>query len=561
MTSSQFTKLFAWTNCAVPGLMLAWEAYRDQLGANSVNDAIRTTGLIALTLLVLSLAITPLRRATKWNQLIALRRPLGLSGFYYACIHFTLYVVLDRSLNLQSALEELFMRRYLQIGLLAILLMIPLAITSTDSMVRRLGAKRWKQLHRLAYVAVAAGALHYYLLVKADVRQPLAFAGVFVGLMAVRTAFGVSDLRRSASRTKQAPAKLPPKRAFYRGELVVARIFEETPDVKTFRLAPVNGGALPFIHAPGQFLTLQQQVNGQRVTRCYTIASPPSQCAYCEITVKRETPGLSSRSLHDQVRRGDRLSIGAPAGKFVFDGREGDHIVLIAGGVGITPLMSITRYLTDICWSGRIDFIVAVRKRSDVIFREELRLLEARFPNLHVYLILSQAEHDREWSGDRGHLSLSVLERWVSDWKTPPVFVCGPKPMMEAVTALLLKLGVPADHIHTEAFVSSSALEKLNGQATVLANGASAVEATIYFAKSGRENVAAPQQTVLEAAEEVGVDVPFECRSGICGQCKVRLSRGRVLMDAEEALTASEKQAGLILACQSHAIEDLVVDV
>ena len=104
-------------------------------------------------------------------------------------------------------------------------------------------------------------------------------------------------------------------------------------------------------------------------------------------------------------------------------------------------------------------------------------------------------------------------------------------------------------------------MEKLNGQATVVANGASAVEATIHFAKSGRETVAAPQQNVLEAAEEVGVDVPFECRSGICGQCKVRLARGRVLMDAEEALTASEKEAGLILACQSHALEDLVVDV
>jgi glycine betaine catabolism B len=561
MTSSQFYKLFAWTNCAVPGLMLAWEAYRGRLGANSVNDAIRTTGLIALTLLVISLAITPLRRATKWNQLIALRRPLGLSGFYYACVHFTLYVGLDRSLNLRSALEELLMRRYLQIGLLAILLMVPLAITSTDAMVRRLGAKRWKQLHRLAYVAIAAGALHYYLLVKADVRQPLAFAGVFVGLIAVRAAVGVTDLRRSASRTKEPPARLPPKRAFYRGELVVAGIFAETPDVKTFRLAPVSGGALPFIHKPGQFLTLQQQVDGERVTRCYTIASPPSRNAYCEITVKRETRGVSSRSLHDQVRRGDRLSIGAPAGKFVFDGRGGDRIVLIAGGVGITPLMSITRYLTDTCWSGQIDFIISARTRSGVIFQEELRLLEARFPNLQVHLILSQAENDPEWSGDRGHLSLSVLQRWISDWKTPPIFVCGPNSMMEAVTALLLALGVPTDHIHTEAFASSSALEKLNAQTKVQAIGASAVQATIHFAKSGRDTVAPPQQTVLEAAEEVGVDVPFECRSGICGQCKVRLARGRVVMDAEEALTASEKKAGLILACQSHAIEDLVVDV
>ena len=254
-------------------------------------------------------------------------------------------------------------------------------------------------------------------------------------------------------------------------------------------------------------------------------------------------------------------SIGAPAGTFVFDGRDGDRIVLIAGGVGITPLMLITRYLTDTCWSGQIDLIIAARKRSGIIFREELRLLEARFPNLQVHLILSQPENDPEWAGERGRLSLPVLQRWVIDWKTPPIFVCGPKTMMEAVTALLLDLGAPADHIHTEAFISSSALENLTAQTTAQASGVSAVEATIHFAKSGRDTVAPPRHTVLEAAEEVGVDIPFECRSGICGQCKVRLARGHVVMDAEEALTASEKQAGLILACQSHATEDLVVDV
>ena len=227
---------------------------------------------------------------------------------------------------------------------------------------------------------------------------------------------------------------------------MVAGIFNETPDVKTFRLASASGGVLPFLHKPGQYLTLQQQLDGQRVTRCYTIASPPSRNAYCEITVKRETHGVSSRYLHDHIRRGDRLLIGAPAGTFVFDGRDGDRIVLIAGGVGITPLMLITRYLTDTCWSGQIDLIIAARKRSGIIFREELRLLEARFPNLQVHLILSQPENDPEWAGERGRLSLPVLQRWVIDWKTPPIFVCGPKTMMEAVTALLLDLGAGGPH-------------------------------------------------------------------------------------------------------------------
>jgi glycine betaine catabolism B len=572
MTQTNFYKCFAWINCAVPGLMLAWDASQGQLGANPVNDAIRTTGLIALSLLTLSLLITPLRWITKWNQLIALRRPLGLSGFYYACIHLCLYLGLDRALNLRSALEEVLTRRYLQIGICAVMLMVPLAITSTDAMVRRLGAKRWKLLHRLAYVAIAGGVLHYFLLVKSDVRQPLAFAGVVTVLFAARGVAGAVDLRRSAIRTKDRHAPTSPaapKRAFYRGELQVIGIFQETPDVKTFRLAPPGGGTLPFVHQPGQYLTLQQQVDGARVTRCYTIASPPSRNAYCEITVKRETQGLSSRNLHDQLRRGDRLAITAPAGRFVFDGRGADRIVLIAGGVGITPLMSITRYLTDTGWAGEIDFIFAARSRADIIFREELRLLETRFPNLHVRVILSRADGDPEWTGERGRLSVPLLKQWVADWQTAPVYVCGPQAMMDGMNDLLRELGTPAEHIHTEAFVSPANIDKpdlqttstqtAGNQAAAAVNG-SAVEATIRFAKSGRETIAPSPQTVLEAAEEIGLDLPFECRAGICGQCKVRLARGRVVMDTEEALSPAEKKAGLILACQSHALEDLVVE-
>lgn len=580
MTTTQFYKLLAWVNCAVPGAMLALDAYGGNLGANSVNDAIRTTGLIALTLLTLSLAVTPLRRVTGWNALISVRRALGVSGFVYACLHLVLYVGLDRALDLRSALEELFMRRYLQIGLVAILLMLPLAITSTDAMVRRLGAKRWKLLHRLAYLAIAAGVLHYYLLVKSDVRQPLAFAGVLGGLLVFRGADGVLALRSAASRSKlsasKATARRTPsaggatapaaKREFYRGELTVAALFDETPEVRTFRLVAPGGGPLPFTYKPGQFLTLQQQVDGDRITRCYTIASTPTRTAYCEITVKRELHGVSSRNLHDHVRVGDRLKIGAPAGKFVFDGRGADRVVLIAGGVGITPLMAITRYLTDTCWSGRIDFILAARSRSGIIFHDELNLLASRFPNLRLHIVLSNADDDPQWNGARGHLSKDLLENWVDDWRTPSIFLCGPKPMMDAVTKLLQETGAPAGHIFTEAFVSSAALEKLNPPAqgqNSAPSGAPAeapVEANIRFTKSQVETAVVPPQTVLEAAEEAGLDLPFECRSGICGQCKIALGRGSVKMDVEDAITAAEKRAGLILACQAHPLEDLEIE-
>lgn len=565
--SPRFYKFVVWTNCAVPALLLGWDALRGRLGVNPVNDAIRTTGMMALVLLVLALAITPLRRLTRWHHLIAARRPLGLAGFYYASTHLALYVVGDRALDLGSTLDEFATRRYLQFGLIALLLMVPLAVTSTDAMVRRLGGTRWKRLHRLAYLAIAAGVVHYYLLVKADVRLPLTFAAVVAALLLLRVANVVAnDYRRRGARA--APVKSPrATRASYRGALVVADIVDETADVKTFRLVAPGGGALPFTHRPGQYLTLQQQIDGQTVQRCYTIASSPSRTTYCEITVKREQLGMFTRLLHERVRCGDSLLVRAPAGRFVFDGRGTDRVVLIAGGVGITPLMSIVRYLTDTGWPGQIDLIVAARTRGDLIFHDELTRLASRFANLRVYRILSRetanaggatANAGGATAMAYGRLSLAALQQWIQDWATVPVYLCGPAAMMEAVKQVLRELGTPAHHIHTEAFVSPSQPERWETDPQP-ANPA-VLEARIQFSSSGRDTRATAQRTVLEVAEEAGVAIPFECRSGICGQCKVRLIEGRVHMDAAHALTSSERQAGWILACQSRALRNLVLD-
>ncbi|MGL4512462.1 MAG: ferric reductase-like transmembrane domain-containing protein [Lacipirellulaceae bacterium] len=572
MTTARYLKFLAWVNGAVPGAMLVWDAYRGQLGANAVNDALRTTGLVALVCLCLSLCVTPLRRLTGYNELVAMRRPLGLLGFYYACAHLAIYVIGDRELNLASTLAEISSRRFLQIGFVAVALMVPLALTSTDGMIRRLGAKRWKLLHRLAYVVAALGVLHYFLLVKSDVRQPLVFAGVVATLLAARAGWRYADLKHAATRpaaTPQAVASPKSKPAIWRGDLRVARVFDETPDVRTLRLVAVEGGELPFRHVAGQFLTLQQEIEGKRVTRCYTIASAPSRSHYCEITVKREAMGLSSRNLHDVVREGDTLRVAAPAGRFTFTGAEADSVVLIAGGVGVTPLMSIARYLTDTCWTGRIDFVFAARESAGVIFRDELEALRQRFSNLHVHLILSDADQDPHWRGDRGRLSKQYLVDRVPELVKRLVYLCGPKPMMDAVTAMLVEAGVPAERVLTEAFVSPRGLDTAPGSVAPVAqfaqpDGATEVAppatAMVRFAKSRLTATAIDGQTLLELSEQAGAPIPFECRAGVCGQCKVRLKAGTVSMDAEDALAPREKAAGWVLACQSHALEDLVVE-
>ena len=186
MNDAKFAKLLVTVNGLIPLGLLSWDALRGELGANAVSRALHTTGNLALIFFLLSLAVTPLQKLTRYSLLIATRRPLGLLAFLYAVLHVGIYVTLDRAFNLSSTLYELATRRYLQLGLLALLLMVPLAITSTDKMIRRMGSKRWKKLHRLAYVSATLAATHYYMQTKADVSLPIAFASVLAGLLVCR---------------------------------------------------------------------------------------------------------------------------------------------------------------------------------------------------------------------------------------------------------------------------------------------------------------------------------------------------------------------------------------
>src|SRR5208282_3308906 len=182
----RFAKLLVLVNAGVPLVLLGWDALHHKLGANPVNFAILTTGMLALVFLMLTMLVTPLRKITGWNWLIFSRRTLGLYAFFYATLHFLIFFSLDRSFSVSSTLSEMGKRKYLLVGITGLLAMAPLALTSTNAMIKRLGGKRWRALHRLAYVAAIAGVIHYYMQVKADVRQPLAFAAVLAILFGYR---------------------------------------------------------------------------------------------------------------------------------------------------------------------------------------------------------------------------------------------------------------------------------------------------------------------------------------------------------------------------------------
>ena len=170
----------------VPLAWLAADVWRDNLSANPIEDITHRTGDWTIRFLLATLAVTPLRRITKWNQLIRYRRTIGLIAFSYATVHVLTYVGLDQGFALQYVGEDIAKRPYITVGFTAFVLLIPLAITSTQGWVRRLGGKRWNALHRLVYVAAALGVLHYLWLVKGDQVTPVYYAGILVILLALR---------------------------------------------------------------------------------------------------------------------------------------------------------------------------------------------------------------------------------------------------------------------------------------------------------------------------------------------------------------------------------------
>lgn len=341
------------------------------------------------------------------------------------------------------------------------------------------------------------------------------------------------------------------------GQLRVARIFQETADVRTFRLAHPAEGDLPFVFQPGQFLTVSVVIEGREAKRSYSIASSPCCRSWCEITVKAAPHGLVSSFLHERVKVNDLIGASGPYGKFSFRGAEAPDIVLIAGGVGVTPLMSALRYLTDQSWAGEIFLIYACATMADVIYREELEYLIRRHPNLHVTTVLSD-EPSAGWTGPRGYITKDLLIQAVPNLTARRVHLCGPPPMMEAVKAILADLGVPSDQVKTETFLGAEPHPSVVAGAPV--SGMRAAAAVCTFIRSGKAAPLPSDKTILEASEDVGVNIDYSCRQGYCGVCKTKLVSGQVSMAVEDGLTPEDKAGQIILACQAKSMADVAVE-
>jgi ferredoxin-NADP reductase len=349
-----------------------------------------------------------------------------------------------------------------------------------------------------------------------------------------------------------------PVTANWRGQLRVGSIVTETPGVKTFRLLPSSSDSLlPFTFVPGQFLNVAFSIGGARMNRSYSISSSPTQREYVELTIKREPRGAVSRHIVDLLKVGDLIEMGGPVGKFTFDGTEAENIVLISAGVGITPMVSITRYLTERSWPGDIFFIYTCRTPADFIFADEVAALQQRNPKLHVAVTSTKAE-GTDWKGPRGRITKELLTETVPDLASRRIHICGPPTMMDATKAILTELGVPPDQVKAEQFGATKprpAAAGTTAKATTTATGP-----LVTFSKNNKSSKIHTNQTVLELSEELGIGIENSCRVGTCGLCKVKMTSGEVEMAVEDSLDADDKTNGIILACQAKPKGEVTVE-
>ncbi|MCA1624845.1 MAG: sulfoxide reductase heme-binding subunit YedZ [Acidobacteria bacterium] len=182
----KFNKVLIFINSLVPLALLLWDAIFGNLGANPIEFFLRTTGVLTLVFLFITLSVTPLRKYFGWNNLIKFRRMLGLYAFFYGCLHLITYSFFDKSLSVSAIASDVWERPFIAVGMFSFFLLIPLAVTSTNQMIKRLGGKNWQRLHRLIYIIAIGGVVHFWMIVKSDITYPFLFALVLAGLLGYR---------------------------------------------------------------------------------------------------------------------------------------------------------------------------------------------------------------------------------------------------------------------------------------------------------------------------------------------------------------------------------------
>lgn len=333
----------------------------------------------------------------------------------------------------------------------------------------------------------------------------------------------------------------------------VLGVFRETPDITTFRLARPAG----FAFKAGQFLTVRIKIDGKPVVRCYSVSSAPESTGYLEISVKRQ--GLVSGTLHATVRPGSVLEVRAPAGGFVYPDGDQRPLTLIAGGVGITPMMCMLRHAAHADPTRPVTLLYSVHTQADVAFRDELSWMKRRQPNAKIVVTTTRGPHSTEYLS--GRIDRAMLLEQVTDLGNNIFMICGPGAMIEAVTSVLVSdLGVDAAQVRSEAFEAAVAASAVQESPTGADRAPGAADAYQLRLVASNQTIPATTGTpLLEVCEAAGIEIPSACRAGVCGTCRTRLVAGEVSCRGD-ALDDGDRNAGYILPCVACAVSDCALE-
>lgn len=352
-------------------------------------------------------------------------------------------------------------------------------------------------------------------------------------------------------------------------QLKVAEITRETADAVTIHLE--HPDRKTFSYLPGQFLTLILPLNGTRVRRSYSLSSIPAEGPRLSVTVKRVKGGVVSNYLCSQLQPGDQVEALEPMGHFTVKTNPAHTrvIYLIGAGSGITPLIAMAKAVLREEPASYVALIYGNRNEESIIFRKKLdQMVASAGGRLVVEHVLSQPGPG--WKGLTGRLNRSMVLKILDRLPLPPLFdtayyLCGPQGMMEEVKEALKIRRVPAERIHKESYASTLQDAPTQTGAVETTEGEGAITAqvvTIQYEGAEYKVKVSPDQTILEAALEEDIDLPYSCQSGLCTACRGKCLSGKVVLDEQDGLSDSEVDEGYVLTCVGHPLtSDVVIEI
>lgn len=335
-------------------------------------------------------------------------------------------------------------------------------------------------------------------------------------------------------------------------------VLPEAPNVVTFSFAAEDKSL--FSYLPGQFVTLELPVPGGPLYRTYTISSTPSRPLCLTITVKAQENSIGTRWMLDNLKPGMKLKSTAPGGTFTSHHHRAEKYLFISAGSGITPMKSMTTWFYDTGRPADIIFVNCAKRPSEIIFRETLEHMASRTDELKLRWVVEESDRYRPWTGYQGMFNQLMLGLIAPDYLEREVFCCGPEPFMQSVRDALQGLGFDMERYHQESFQAPAADHAEDpAEGDVVPD--EETKAEIIFADSGITATCSETDTILATARGAGLNIPSGCTFGVCGTCKIKKKSGQVHMVHNGGITDEDIEDGYVLACCSHPIGIVEVEV